>query len=118
MNYNKSQLFENFKHEILNENLEKSYYLLFDIINSGFFKDLWITYFNIFCEYIHILNPLLLKILYANYQRYEQMRKSSRQLNLNILDARNEFNFRKILFMILKKIVNKIFLNFHLIFRV
>jgi hypothetical protein len=33
------------------------------------------------------------------------MRKNARKFNQNILDARNEFNFRKILFMILKNLV-------------
>lgn len=104
-NYKKDELLENFKHEILNENLEKSYLLLFDLINSGFFKNIWTIYFHIYCEYIHILHPKLLDIIYTNFQRYETMRKNARKNNLNILNARNEFNFRKILFMILKYLV-------------
>lgn len=105
LKYNKPELIENFKHEILNENLEKSYFLLFDMINSGFFKDIWITYFMIYSEYIHLLNPNLLQIIHTNYKRYEIMRKNATKYRLNILDSRNEFNFRKILYMILKKLV-------------
>lgn len=105
LNYPKDQLIENFKHEIFKENLEKSYVFLFDMINSGFFKDIWIIYFSTFCEYIHILNPMLLKTIHINYKRFEEMRKEARKNKINILDARNEFNFRKILFMILKKLI-------------
>ena len=105
LNYNKKELIENLKHEIFKENLEKSYFLLFDMINSGFFKDIWILFISTFCEYIHILNPNILQTIYTNYKRYEEMRKSARLQNINILEARNEFNFRKILFMILKKLV-------------
>ena len=105
LNYTKTELIENLKHEVIKENLEKSFYLLFDMINSGFFKDIWIVFFGIYTEYIHFLNPKLLQIIHTNYQRYQQMKKSAQKNNLNILEARNEFNFRKILFMILKKIV-------------
>lgn len=105
LNFNKNQLIQNLKHEIIKENLEKSNYLLFDMINSGFFKDIWIIFFNIYCEYIHFLNPVILHTIFINYERFELMRKNATKTNLNLLDARNEFNFRKILFMILKKIV-------------
>lgn len=105
LNFNKEQLLENLKHEIITENLEKSNYLLFDMINSGFFKDIWIIFFNIYCEYIHFINPVILHTIYTNYERFEIMRKNATKTNLNMLDARNEYNFRKILFMILKKIV-------------
>ena len=105
LKYDKKKLIENLKHEIFKENLEKSYYLLFDMINSGFFKDIWIIFFMSYCEYVHILNPGLLKTIHTNYLRFEQMRKQARTNNIPILSARNEFNFRKILFMILKKLI-------------
>lgn len=105
LKYNKDDLIENLKHEIIKENLEKAYLLLFDMINSGFFNEIWQVYIYIYCEYIHILNPYLLKTIWTNYQRFQQMKKNARDMKLNILDARNEFNFRKILFMILKKIL-------------
>lgn len=105
LNFKKDQLIENLKHEIINEDLEKSFYLLFDMINSGFFKDIWIIFFSIYIEYIHFMNPSLLQIIHINFQRYQQMKKNASRNNLNILEARNEFNFRKILYMILKKIV-------------
>ena len=105
LNFTKTELLENLKHEIFKENLEKSYILLFDMINSGFFKDIWIIFFTTYCEYIHILNTTILKTIHTNYKRFEEMRKSARLQNINILEARNEFNFRKVLFMILKKLI-------------
>lgn len=105
LNYSKKQLIENFKHEIINEELEKANYLLFDMINSGFFKDIWTIYFTIYSEYIHILNPFILNTIHINYKRFQEMLKKARTSNLHILDARNSFNFRKILFMILKKLI-------------
>ena len=105
LNNKKDILIENFKHEIISENLNKAYYFLFDMINSGFFTEIWAAYFIIYTEYIHFLNPDLLRNILTNFDRFKKMKKNARQNKLELLQARNEFNFRKVLFLLLKKIV-------------
>jgi hypothetical protein len=104
-NYKKTDLIRELEKELINGDYKKALYYSSEMFASGYFKDLFITFFIFISEYIHILNPNLYSLIFSKYETYRDLEKKiKKNKKVNLLDIRNHPKLQNDLLFITKNL--------------
>ena len=104
-NYPKNKLLDEFYKSLVQKDLDRAYYFGFEILCSGYYDELWSSFYLFICEYVHILSCGLPKIIYKNYKIFQDLRKQMKIKKTNELQLSNYYDIQLMIGNIIKCLV-------------